>query len=199
MNAFEFFQPRTLDEALDGGAAPGAAFIAGGTNLVDLMKAGVARPQRLVHIGRLEGLDRIEALPDGGVRIGALARNADLASLAAKYPLIVEATLAGASAQLRHAATVGGNLMQRTRCAYFFDPASACNKRDPGAGCAAIGGETRRRGGLGREPRLRRDTSVRPLRGAGRARRNGRDRRPHGAARDPARRILSSAGRYAAA
>jgi xanthine dehydrogenase YagS FAD-binding subunit len=116
MNAFEFVQPRTLAEALAAGAAPGAAFLAGGTNLVDLMKAGVARPARLVHIGRLQGLDRIEALPDGGVRIGALVRNADLANLA-EYPLVAEATLAGASAQLRHAATVGGNLMQRTRCA----------------------------------------------------------------------------------
>jgi xanthine dehydrogenase YagS FAD-binding subunit len=143
MNGFDFVQPRTLDEALAAGAAPGAAYLAGGTNLVDLMKAGVARPARLVHIGRLEGLDRIEALPDGGVRIGALVRNSDLASLAHKYPLVAEAMLAGASAQLRHAATLGGNLMQRTRCGYFFDPASACNKRDPGAGCAAIGGETR--------------------------------------------------------
>ena len=137
MNSFEFVQPRSLDEALAAGAVPGAAFLAGGTNLVDLMKAGVARPARLVHIGRLEGLDRIEKTPDGGVRIGALARNADLAGLAKDYPLIAEATLSGASAQLRNAATLGGNLMQRTRCAYFFDPASACNKRSPGAGCAA--------------------------------------------------------------
>ncbi len=152
MNAFEFVQPRTLAEALSAGAAPGAAFLAGGTNLVDLMKAGVARPQRLVHIGKLEGLDRIETLADGGLRIGALARNADLASLAAKYPLVAEATLAGASAQLRNAATIGGNLMQRTRCAYFFDPASACNKRQPGAGCAAIGGDARAAAVLGASP-----------------------------------------------
>ena len=143
MNAFEFLQPRTLDEALAAGATPGAAYLAGGTNLVDLMKAGVARPGRLVHLGRLEGLDRIETLPDGGVRIGALVRNADLEDLAATYPLVVEATLSGASAQLRHAATVGGNLMQRTRCAYFFDPVSACNKRNPGAGCDMARGETR--------------------------------------------------------
>ena len=122
MNAFEFLQPRTLDEALAAGATPGAAYLAGGTNLVDLMKAGAARPGRVVHLGRLEGLDRIEALPDGGVRIGALVRNADLEDLAASYPLVVEATLSGASAQLRHAATVGGNVMQRTRCAYFLAP-----------------------------------------------------------------------------
>ena len=143
MNGFEFVQPRSLDEALAAVAVPGGAFLAGGTNLVDLMKAGVARPARLVHIGRLQGLDGIEKTPDGGVRIGALARNADLAELAKDYPLIAEATLAGASAQLRNAATLGGNLMQRTRCAYFFDPASPCNKRTPGAGCSAIGGETR--------------------------------------------------------
>src|SRR4051794_8248959 len=102
MNAFDFVQPRNLDEAIAAAAAPGAAYLAGGTNLVDLMKAGVSRPTRLVHIGRLEGLDRIETLPDGAVRIGALVRNADLAGL----PLIAEAALSGASAQLRNAATV---------------------------------------------------------------------------------------------
>ncbi len=144
MNAFEFIEPRTVDEAIAAGATAGAAYLAGGTNLVDLMKAGVSRPARLVHIGRLEGLDAIEFLGDGAVRVGAMVRNADLArDLAARYPLIAEATLAGASAQLRNAATVGGNLMQRTRCAYFFDPVSACNKRTPGAGCDAQGGETR--------------------------------------------------------
>ena len=146
MNAFEFVEPRNVDEALAAAAAPGAAYLAGGTNLVDLMKAGVARPGRLVHIGRLEGLDRIEKLSDGATRIGALVRNADLArdaDFAARYPLIAEATLSAASPQLRNAATVGGNLMQRTRCVYFFDPLSACNKRVPGAGCDARGGETR--------------------------------------------------------
>jgi xanthine dehydrogenase YagS FAD-binding subunit len=145
MNAFDFVSARTLDEALAAGAAQGAAFLAGGTNLVDLMKAGVSRPGRVVHIGRLEGLDRIETLPDGAVRIGALVRNADLAGL----PLIAEAALSGASAQLRNAATVGGNLMQRTRCPYFFDAVSACNKREPGAGCDAQGGETRHAAVLG--------------------------------------------------
>lgn len=152
MNTFEFVSPRTLDEALAALAAPDAAALAGGTNLVDLMKAGVARPTRLVHIGKLDGLDSIELSPDGGARIGALVRNADLAShagLAARFPLIAEATLSGASAQLRHAATLGGNLMQRTRCAYFFDPVSACNKRAPGAGCDARAGETRNAAVLG--------------------------------------------------
>jgi xanthine dehydrogenase YagS FAD-binding subunit len=152
MNAFEFVRPHSLDEALSAGAAPGAVYLAGGTNLVDLLKAGVARPERVVHLGRLEGLDRIETLPDGGLRIGALVRNADLAELAETYPLIVEATLSGASAQLRNAATLGGNLMQRTRCAYFFDPVSACNKREPGAGCDMIGGESRGAAILGASP-----------------------------------------------
>ena len=152
MNSFDFVQPHSLDEALAAGAAPGAAYLAGGTNLVDLLKAGVARPQRIVHLGSLTGLDRIETLPDGGVRIGALVRNADLAALADRYPLLVEATLSGASAQLRNAATLGGNLMQRTRCAYFFDPASACNKRVAGAGCDMIGGETRGAAILGASP-----------------------------------------------
>ena len=152
MNSFEYIEPRTLDEALAAGGAAGAAYLAGGTNLVDLMKAGVARPARLVHIGRLEGLDRIETLPGGGLRIGALVRNADLAALAERYPLLVEATLSGASAQLRNAATLGGNLMQRPRCGYFFDPASACNKRQPGAGCDMIGGESRGAAILGASP-----------------------------------------------
>jgi len=146
MIAFDFVAPRTLNKALAAGAEDGAAYLAGGTNLVDLMKAGVSRPARLVHIGRIEGLDQIETLPDGGVRIGALVRNADLAldaRILATFPMVAEATLSGASAQLRNAATLGGNLMQRTRCSYFFDPASACNKRTPGQGCDAQGGETR--------------------------------------------------------
>src|SRR5260221_4259281 len=116
------------------------------------MKGGVTRPHRLVDITRLPGLDRIEILPDGGVRIGALVRNADLAhdpDFARSYPAIAEALLSGASAQLRNAATVGGNLLQRTRCGYFYDAASACNKRDPGAGCDARGGEDRLHAVLG--------------------------------------------------
>jgi xanthine dehydrogenase YagS FAD-binding subunit len=110
------------------------------------MKGGVSRPNRLVDISHLPDLDRIEDLADGGVRIGALVRNADLAhdrSFARRFPAVAEALLSGASAQLRNAATVGGNLLQRTRCTYFYDVASACNKRDPGSGCDARGGENR--------------------------------------------------------
>src|SRR4029077_7611619 len=102
--------------------------------------------------GRLPGLDRIEHLPDCGVRIWALVRNADLAhdpTVSKRFPAVAEALLSGASAQLRNAATVGGNLLQRTRCAYFYDPASACNKRQPGAGCDARGGENRLHAVLG--------------------------------------------------
>ena len=151
MNAFEFLPARTIEEAVAAGAMPGAAYLAGGTNLVDLMKAGVARPARLVHIGRVPDLNAIEVNGDGA-RIGALVRNADLARdahFAEAYPAVAEALLAGASPQLRNAATLGGNLMQRTRCAYFFDPNSACNKRAPGAGCDAKGGETRGHAVLG--------------------------------------------------
>jgi xanthine dehydrogenase YagS FAD-binding subunit len=146
MNRFEYARPATLAEAVAAGAVKGAAYLAAGTNLMDLMKGGVMRPGRLVDIGRLPGLDRIERLGDGGVRIGALVRNADLAhdaDFTRRFPAVAEALLSGASAQLRNAATVGGNLLQRTRCAYFYDTASACNKRDPGAGCDAAGGENR--------------------------------------------------------
>ena len=152
MSPFDYVRPATIAEAVAAGAAPGAAYLAAGTNLLDLMKGGVARPTRLVDVTRLSGLDRIEALPDGGVRIGALVRNADLAhdpDFARRFPGVAEALLSGASAQLRNAATVGGNLLQRTRCAYFYDVASPCNKREPGAGCAAQGGETRLHAVLG--------------------------------------------------
>jgi xanthine dehydrogenase YagS FAD-binding subunit len=146
MNRFEYVRPTTVAEAVAAAAMPGAAFLAGGTNLLDLMKGDVARPSRLVDVTRLPGLGAIEHLPDGGVRIGALVRNADLAhdrNFARRFPAVAEALLSGASAQLRNAATVGGNLLQRTRCAYFYDPASACNKRNPGAGCDAHGGDNR--------------------------------------------------------
>jgi xanthine dehydrogenase YagS FAD-binding subunit len=146
MNRFDYVRPATIPDAIAAAAGPSAAYLAAGTNLLDLMKGGVARPDRLVDITRLPGLDRIERLPDGGVRIGALVRNADLAydpEFARSYPAIAEALLSGASAQLRNAATVGGNLLQRTRCGYFYDVASACNKRQPGSGCDARGGENR--------------------------------------------------------
>ncbi len=152
MNSFEFLRPATAAEAVAAAGAPGAAYHAGGTNLLDLMKGGVARPTRLVDVNRLPGLDGIEHLPDGGIRIGALVRNADLAhdpAFARRFPAVAEALLSGASAQLRNAATAGGNLLQRTRCAYFYDTASACNKREPGAGCDALGGENRLHAVLG--------------------------------------------------
>lgn len=152
MNLFDYVRPATVAEAVAAGAEPGAAYLAGGTNLLDLMKAGVAQPGKVVDVTRLPGLDRIETLEDGATRIGAMVRNADLArdpGFAAAFPAVAEALLSGASAQLRNAATLGGNLMQRTRCAYFQDPASACNRRDPGAGCDAIGGVTQGHAVLG--------------------------------------------------
>src|SRR5437660_5016665 len=119
--------------------APEGAFLAGGTNLVDLMKLGVASPDLLIDISHLP-YDRIELLPDGGVRIGAAVRNSDLASdrtIRARYPMLAQALLAGASGQLRNLATTGGNLLQRTRCVYFQDVSKPCNKREPGSGCPA--------------------------------------------------------------
>ena len=152
MKTFDYIRPASIAEAVAAAAEPGAAYLAGGTNLLDLMKGGITRPNRLVDVSRLPGLDRIERLPDGSVRIGALVRNADLAhdpDFARSYPAIAESLLSGASAQLRNAATVGGNLLQRTRCGYFYDVASACNKREPGAGCDARDGENRLHAVLG--------------------------------------------------
>lgn len=152
MNNFEYIRPATISDAVTAATRPGAAYLASGTNLLDLMKGGIARPSRLVDITRLPGLDRVERLADGGLRIGALVRNADLAhdpDFATRYPAIAEALLSGASAQLRNAATVGGNLLQRTRCGYFYDVASACNKRKPGSGCDARDGENRLHAVLG--------------------------------------------------
>jgi xanthine dehydrogenase YagS FAD-binding subunit len=144
MKTFDYVKPATVREAVVAASQPGAAYLAAGTNLLDLMKGNVTRPNRLVDISHVPGLDHIEELPDGGVRIGALVRNADLAhdrNFARRFPAVAEALLSGASAQLRNAATVGGNLLQRTRCAYFYDVASACNKREPGSGCDARGGD----------------------------------------------------------
>ena len=146
MKTFDYVRPATIREAVAAASDPGAAYLAAGTNLLDLMKGGITGPSRLVDINRIPGLDHIEDLSDGGVRIGALVRNADLAcdrTFARRFPAVAEALLSGASAQLRNAATVGGNLLQRTRCAYFYDVASACNKRDPGSGCDARGGDNR--------------------------------------------------------
>lgn len=124
-------------------ADPEARFLGGGTNLVDLMKAGVERPARLVDVRELP-LDRIEFTPDDGLRIGATVTNSDLAAhpeVRRHYPALTQAVLAGASGQLRNMATVGGNLLQRTRCGYFTDLAKPCNRRAPGSGCPAVEGE----------------------------------------------------------
>jgi xanthine dehydrogenase YagS FAD-binding subunit len=124
---------------------PDAKFIAGGTNLLDLMKLEIERPAHLIDVNGL-ALDKIETLPDGGMHIGALVRNTDLAADARarrEYPLLSRALLAGASGQLRNSATTAGNLLQRTRCPYFYDTNQACNKRNPGSGCAALQGFSR--------------------------------------------------------
>lgn len=129
----------------------GARFIAGGTNLLDLMKLDIETPQQLIDVNHL-GLDRIEATDNGGLRIGALVRNTDLAAdnrVRKDYALLSRALLAGASGQLRNMATTAGNLLQRTRCPYFYDTNQACNKRNPGSGCAAIGGVSRQLGIIG--------------------------------------------------
>jgi xanthine dehydrogenase YagS FAD-binding subunit len=152
MKSFEYVRPGSVADAVAAASLPGAVYLAAGTNLLDLMKCGVSRPDRLVDVTRLPGLDRIERLTDGGFRVGALVRNADLAhdaEFAKAYPAVAEALLSGASAQLRNAATVGGNLLQRTRCPYFYDTASPCNRRVPGSGCDARGGENREHAVLG--------------------------------------------------
>ncbi len=125
--------------------APGARFIAGGTNLLDLMKLEIETPTHLIDVSRL-ALDKIEPTSEGGLRIGAMVRNTDLASdarMRRDYGLLSRALVAGASGQLRNKATTAGNLLQRTRCPYFYDTNQACNKRKPGSGCAAIGGFSR--------------------------------------------------------
>jgi len=146
MNDVDYRRPSTVAEAIRLGAEPGAAYVAGGTNLIDLMKGHVALPTVLVDVNRLP-LAAVTALPEGGIRIGALVRNSDLANhplVRERYPLLAQALVAGASPQLRNMATVGGNLLQRTRCHYFVDPAfAACNKRAPGSGCAALDGRNR--------------------------------------------------------
>ncbi|SOC82490.1 xanthine dehydrogenase YagS FAD-binding subunit [Ensifer adhaerens] len=143
MKRFDYVRPVSVADAI-AAYEPGAAYYGGGTNLLDLMKTGAIQPQKLLDLGRLPDLDGIDILPDGAARIGALVKNSDLAydrDFAAAFPMVAEAILAGASGQLRNAATVGGNLMQKTRCAYFQDPHSACNRRQPGAGCDARGGD----------------------------------------------------------
>jgi xanthine dehydrogenase YagS FAD-binding subunit len=146
MNRFAYARVDDVAAAVRAIADDGSArLIAGGTNLLDLMKENVERPERLIDITHLP-LAAIEPTGDGGLRLGALATNTSVAyhpEVERRYPLLAQAILAGASAQLRNMASVGGNLMQRTRCAYFYDTATPCNKRTPGAGCSAIGGFTR--------------------------------------------------------
>jgi xanthine dehydrogenase YagS FAD-binding subunit len=145
MKAFTYERATSPVDAAKAARAAGARFIAGGTNLLDLMKLEIEAPTHLIDVNGL-GLDRIESTADGGIRIGALVRNTDLAAhpvVRRDYPVLSRALLAGASGQLRNKATTAGNLLQRTRCPYFYDPNQPCNKRQPGSGCAAIGGVSR--------------------------------------------------------
>ena len=152
MQTFQYTQPSGVDQAVQAGAKAKTAqqfadvrFIAGGTTLVDLMKLDVERPNQVVDINALP-LEKIEAAPGGGLVIGALARNSAVAhhpAVQRDYAVLSQALLSGASPQLRNMATTAGNLLQRTRCVYFRDTAHACNKREPGTGCSAIGGHNR--------------------------------------------------------
>ncbi len=155
MKPFSYLCPKSVDEAIQSyGQAQETRFIGGGTNLLDLMKMGVEKPAHLIDINRLP-LTKIEEHEDG-VRIGALVSNTDAANhelIRTRYPVLSEAILAGASPQLRNMATMGGNLLQRTRCYYFYDPSyQECNKRAPGSGCAAISGYNRIHAILGQSP-----------------------------------------------
>lgn len=152
MRAFTFEKPTSVEAAVKMVAGnPQARFIAGGTNLLDLMKLEIETPTHLVDVNGLD-LDRIETTDQGGLRIGALVRNTDLAAddrVRREYPLLSRALLAGASGQLRNKATTAGNLLQRTRCPYFYDPNQPCNKRNPGSGCSALGGFSRQHAVVG--------------------------------------------------
>jgi len=145
MKAFTYQRAKSTTQAAAAAVKPGTKIIAGGTNLLDLMKLQVETPSDLVDINRLP-LNQIEETPDGGLRIGTLVRNSDLAAdprVRERYGVLSRALLAGASAQLRNKATTGGNLLQRTRCYYFYDITKPCNKRNPGSGCAALAGFNR--------------------------------------------------------
>jgi xanthine dehydrogenase YagS FAD-binding subunit len=151
MRAFTYERATDAPAAVAAVSRPGAKFISGGTNLLDLMKLEIERPTHLVDISRLP-LKDIEEVPGGGLRIGAQAANSDAAADArvrARYPVLSQALVAGASGQLRNKASVGGNLLQRTRCPYFYDTAAGCNKRNPGSGCSAIDGINRAHAILG--------------------------------------------------
>jgi xanthine dehydrogenase YagS FAD-binding subunit len=153
MRDFSYARAGDIDGALRLAARPGAQFIAGGTNLLDLMKGGVANPDRLIDITRITALAQIHELPTGNIRVGALATNSDAANhplIRERHPLLSQALLSGASPQLRNMATVGGNILQRTRCGYFYDVGfEQCNKRRPGSGCAALLGNNRNHAILG--------------------------------------------------
>ncbi len=155
MKPFGYVRARTVPEAIEAHtSAPAARYLGGGTNLVDLMKLGVETPATLVDISALP-LDTVEDTPGNGLRAGAGVRNSDLAvhpRVRADWPVLSQALLAGASGQLRNAATTGGNLLQRTRCPYFQDLAQPCNKRAPGTGCAALTGHSRELAVLGASP-----------------------------------------------
>ncbi len=151
MKSFRYERARDVASACTSAAHPGARFIAGGTNLVDLMKLEIETPAQLVDIGRL-ALSGIQETADGGLRIGARVSNSALAvdvRVRRRYPVLSQAILAGASTQLRNRATTGGNLLQRTRCPYFYDTTKPCNKRAPGSGCAALKGINRMNAVLG--------------------------------------------------
>src|SRR6204780_2632169 len=152
MKAFTYERAASPAEAASAASRiDGAKFIAGGTNLLDLMKLEIETPAHLIDVNGL-ALDTIEATPEGGLRIGALVRNTDLAAderVRRDYGLLTRALVAGASGQLRNKATTAGNLLQRTRCPYFYDTNQPCNKRKPGSGCAAIGGVTRQHAVIG--------------------------------------------------
>ena len=151
MRSFTYERANDIAAATQAASQPGASYIAGGTNLLDLMKVDVERPRHLVDISRLPLRDVVET-PDGGLSIGALVSNAGLAAdsrVRRRYPVLAQALLAGASAQLRNQATTAGNLLQRTRCPYFYDVSMPCNKRQPGSGCSALGGYNRMHAILG--------------------------------------------------
>src|SRR5437899_6978791 len=185
MKAFAYQRADTTINAAAAAVKPGAKIIAGGTNLLDLMKLQVETPSALVDINRLP-LDKIEETSDGGLRIGTLVRNSDLAAdprVRQRYGVLSRALLAGASAQLRNKATTSGNLLQRTRCYYFYDVTKPCNKRNPGSGCAALAGFNRIHAILGTSDRCiathpsdmavamrALDANVEPVNGEGEAR-----------------------------
>ncbi|MEA2815894.1 MAG: xanthine dehydrogenase YagS FAD-binding subunit [Rhodospirillaceae bacterium] len=151
MRSFTYERASDIAAAAKAASRPGASFIAGGTNLLDLMKVDVERPTHLVDVSRLPLRDVVET-QDGGLSIGALVSNADLAAdsrVRQRYPVLSQALLNGASAQLRNQATTAGNLLQRTRCPYFYDISMPCNKRQPGSGCSALGGYNRMHAILG--------------------------------------------------